>query len=152
MTLHRMDHVGITVRDREAAIEFFVELGFELQGKWDVEGDVVDGINGLDGVRSDCAMLQTPDGKSQLELVKYNAPPNERDAPQDDPPNVPGLRHLCFAVDDLEGTLERLRPHGAELVGKVERYDPYLLCYLRGPDGLIVELAEKVGASDKVAP
>jgi catechol 2,3-dioxygenase-like lactoylglutathione lyase family enzyme len=145
MTVHRMDHVGIVVDDLAAATAFFVELGLELQGKGSVEGDWVDRIVGLEGVRSEIAMMQTPDGHGQLELTKFHAPPGpggDRHAPA----NTPGLRHITFAVDDLDAALARLRAHGAELVGEVERYEnSYRLCYLRGPEGIIVELAERIG-------
>lgn len=144
MTIQRMDHVGITVGDLAAAIEFFLALGMERDGEGAVSGAAVDGIVGLEGVRSRIAFVRTPDGSSRIELCSFDAPPHE----PGDPGalvNTNGLRHLCFAVDDLDAVLERLRPHGAELVGTVERYDPYRLCYVRGPEGVIVELAERVG-------
>jgi catechol 2,3-dioxygenase-like lactoylglutathione lyase family enzyme len=145
MTVQRMDHVGIVVEDLAAATAFFVELGLELQGEGSVEGDWVDRVVGLDGVRSDIAMLETPDGHSRVELAKFHAPSaegGERHAPA----NMLGIRHLTFAVDDVDDTVARLRAHGAELVGEVERYgDSYRLCYVRGPEGIIVELAERIG-------
>lgn len=145
MTVRRMDHVGIVVDDLAAATAFFVELGLEVQGQWSVEDRSVDRIVGLEGVRADNAMLQTPDGHGRLELSKFHAPPGpggDRHAPA----NTPGIRHLTFAVDDLDDVLARLRARGAELVGEVERYgDTYRLCYVRGPEGIIVELAERVG-------
>ncbi len=144
MTIQRMDHVGIVVDDLAAATEFFVELGLELQGEGSVEGDVVDRIVGLEGVRSDLAFLQTPDGHTQLELTKFHTPAHHGDN-REEPPNAPGLRHLTFAVEDIDAVLARLRARGAELVGELERYDPYRLCYVRGPDGIIIELAERVG-------
>src|SRR2546427_4015920 len=129
MTIERMDHVGIVVDDLAAATAFFVELGLELQGEGSVEGDWVDRIVGLEGVRSELAMMETPDGHGRLELVKFHAPSGpggDRHAPA----NPPGIRHLTFAVDDLDTVVASLRARGAELVGEVERYeDSYLLCY-----------------------
>jgi catechol 2,3-dioxygenase-like lactoylglutathione lyase family enzyme len=140
-----MDHVGIVVDDLAAAIEFFVELGLELQGEGSVEGRVVDRVVGLEGVRSDLAFLQTPDGNGRLELVKFHSPSTEggnRDAPA----NTPGIRHVTFAVEDIDAVVAGLRARGAELVGELERYeDSYRLCYVRGPEGIIIELAEQIG-------
>jgi catechol 2,3-dioxygenase-like lactoylglutathione lyase family enzyme len=145
MTVKRMDHVGVVVDDLEAATAFFVELGLRVVGETSVEGDWVDRIIGLDGARSRIAMLETPDGHSRLELTAFDAPPSPPGDPLA-PSNAPGIRHLLFAVDDLDDTLARLRPHGAELVGEVVNYsDRYLMCYLRGPGGIIVELAEELG-------
>jgi len=139
-----MDHVGIVVDDLAAATEFFVELGLEPQGGGSVEGREVDRIVGLDGVRSELAFLRTPDGHSRIELVKFHSPPT-RDGDRHAPANTPGLSHITFAVDDVEAVLTRLRPHGAALVGELEHYGGYKLCYVRGPEGIIVELAEKTG-------
>src|SRR5437868_155805 len=145
MTIQRMDHVGIVVDDLAAATAFFVELGFKLLGGGPVEGDWVDRVVGLDGVRVEIAMVETPDGHGRLELVKFHAPPG-RDGDRHAPANTPGIRHLAFAVDDLDAVVARLRGHGADLVGEVERYeDIYRLCYVRGPEGIIVELAERIG-------
>jgi catechol 2,3-dioxygenase-like lactoylglutathione lyase family enzyme len=145
MTVKRMDHVGVVVDDLEAATAFFVELGLRVVGETSVEGDWVDRIVGLVGARSRIAMLETPDGHSRLELTAFDAPPSPPGDPRA-PSNAPGIRHLLFAVDDLDDTLARLRPHGAELVGEVVNYsDRYLMCYLRGPGGIIVELAEELG-------
>jgi catechol 2,3-dioxygenase-like lactoylglutathione lyase family enzyme len=145
MTIQRMDHVGIVVDDLADATAFFVELGLELQGEWPAEGGWVDRIVGLEGVRTENAMMETPDGHARLELIKFHAPPGpggDRHAPA----NTPGIRHLTFQVDDLDAVLARLRARGAELVGEVERYeDVYRLCYIRGPEGIIVELAEQIG-------
>jgi catechol 2,3-dioxygenase-like lactoylglutathione lyase family enzyme len=145
MTIKRMDHVGIVVDDLAAATEFFVELGLERQGGASVEGDWVDRVVGLEGVRAEIAMLQAPDGHSRVELSQFHAPPGPGgDGPA--PANTPGLRHLSFEVDDLDGALAGLRARGTELVGEVERYgDSYRLCYVRGPEGIIVELAERIG-------
>ena len=145
MTVQRMDHVGIVVDDLAAAIEFFVELGLVLQGEWSVEGRRVDRIVGLQGVRADAAMMRAPDGNGRLELVKFRSPTRRSDN-RHDPANTPGIRHIAFAVEDIDAVLAGLRARGAELVGDVERYgDGYRLCYVRGPEGIIVELAEKIG-------
>jgi len=142
MTILRMDNVGIVVDDLKAAIAFFVELGLELEGEFSVEGQWVDRIVGLDGVRNDIAMMRTPDGHSRLELMKFHAPPAATSEPNA-PVNTLGIRRIMFAVDDIEDVLARLRAHGAELVGEVVQYeDQYLLCYVRGPEGIIVALAE----------
>ena len=144
MTLQRMDHVGIVVDDLPAAIESFVELGLEVVSQWSADDRRVDRIVGLDAVRNDAAMLRTPDGNGRLELIQFNAPPAEGDAHA--PANTRGLRHLAFAVDDIEDTIARLRARGSELVGELVNYgDSYWLCYVRGPEGIIVELAEKIG-------
>lgn len=137
--------MGIVVDDLPAAKAFFTELGLELRGEMPVGGDLVDRIVGLQGIQAEIAMMATPDGHNKIELVKFHAPPAPPGDPQA-PANVPGLSHLTFAVDDLDATLSRLQAHGAELVGTVENYeDVYRLCYIRGPAGVIVELAEKIG-------
>jgi catechol 2,3-dioxygenase-like lactoylglutathione lyase family enzyme len=140
-----MEHVGIVVDDLAAATEFFVELGLEPQGEGMVEGGWVDRIVGLDGVRSELAMLQTPDGHGRVELAKFHSPPGQGDNP---PPaaNTPGIRHIAFLVEDIDSVVAGLRARDTELVGELERYkDIYRLCYVRGPEGIIVELAEKIG-------
>lgn len=145
MAVRRMDHVGIVVDDLAAATEFFVELGLVLQGEASVEGPGVDRINGLEGVRADIAMLETPDGNARLELSKYHSPPHEGGG-RNAPANAPGIRHVTFAVEDLDAVLARLQARGGELVGEIETYeDTYRLCYLRGPEGIILELAERIG-------
>jgi catechol 2,3-dioxygenase-like lactoylglutathione lyase family enzyme len=145
MTIQRMEHVGIVVDDLAAATAFFVELGLELQGEWPVEGDWVDRIVGLEGVRAEAAMLETPDGHGRLELVRFHAP-SGRGGDRHAPANTPGIRHLAFAVDDIDAVVAGLRARGTELVGQLERYeDSYRLCYVRGPEGIIVELAEQIG-------
>jgi catechol 2,3-dioxygenase-like lactoylglutathione lyase family enzyme len=139
-----MDHVGIVVDDLAAATEFFVELGLAVQAEASNEGDWVDRIVGLEGVRADLAMLETPDGNSRLELVKFHSPSHERES-EHVPANAPGIRHITFLVEDLDDVIARLRARGGELVGEVERYkDIFRLCYLRGPEGIIVELAERL--------
>jgi catechol 2,3-dioxygenase-like lactoylglutathione lyase family enzyme len=145
MTIKRMDHVGVVVTDLAAAIGFFVELGLELQGEGSVGGDWVDRVIGLDGVQADIAMLQTPDGHGRLELSQFHAPPalgGDVNAPS----NALGIRHVSFAVDDIDNVVAGLRARGAEFVGELEQYkDIYRLCYVRGPEGIIVELAEEIG-------
>lgn len=142
--IRRMHHVGVVIDDLAAAVAFFVELGFTLEGEWSAEDEKVDRIMGLEGVRSDVAMLVTPDAKIRLELSAFHAPPAVGDAHT--PSNARGLRHLSIEVDDLDDTLARLRPHGAEPIGDVEAYGgSYRLCYLRGPEGILVELAEQLG-------
>lgn len=145
MTLKLMEHVGIVVEDLGVATEFFTELGLEPLGEMKVEGPWVDRINGLDGVQVDMAMMGAPDGSGQLEIVKYNSPPDEGGG-QPAAANAPGIRHIAFLVEDIEATVARLRARGYGLVGELERYkDSYLLCYVRGPEDIIVELAEKIG-------
>jgi len=140
-----MDNVGIVVDDLQAAIAFFLDLGLELEGETTVEGRSVDRLLGLDGVQSDIAMLRTPDGHSRLELSRFNTPPATTVEPNA-PMNTLGIRRIMFAVDDIEAVLARLRPHGAELVGEVEQYeDSYRLCYVRGPEGILVALAQRLG-------
>lgn len=146
MTLKRMDNVGIVVVDRAAAIAFFDELGLELEGETQVEGDWVDRVVGLDGVRVDVAMMRTPDGHSRLELMTFQSPPAAMSDPKNAPANTLGIRRLMFAVEDIDDVVARLENHGAELVGGVEQYqESYRLCYLRGPEGIIVALAEELG-------
>jgi catechol 2,3-dioxygenase-like lactoylglutathione lyase family enzyme len=141
-----MDHVGIVVDDLAAAIDFFSAIGLELEGEGEVGGDWVDRIIGLEGVRSNIAMLKTPDGNSRVELSRFHSPAAEPDDAQA-PANRLGLRHLAFAVEGLDAILERLRARGATLIGEIERYeDFYRLCYVRGPEGIIVELAEELGS------
>jgi len=142
MTLLRMDNVAIVVDDLKAAIAFFVELGLELEGETTVEGQGVDRIVALDGVRTDIAMLRTPDGHNRLELTKFQTPPATTVQPNA-PVNTRGMGRIMFAVDNIEDVLARLQAHGAELVGEVVRFeDSYRLCYIRGPEGIVIALAE----------
>jgi len=144
MAVQRMEHVGIVVEDLPAAIKFFVELGLGVQGEGSVEGGWVDRIVGLDGVRADFAIMQTPDGNGRLELTKFHSPANPVGDGQA-PANKPGIRHILFAVDDIDAVVARLRARGAELVGEVVSYqNVYRLCYIRGPEGIIIELAERL--------
>jgi catechol 2,3-dioxygenase-like lactoylglutathione lyase family enzyme len=143
MAIQRMDHVSVVVDDLESATAFFAELGMELEGEGPIEGPWVDRVNGLDGVRVDIAMMRTPDGHSRLELTEFHHPAAVRAEPEDALGNTLGLRSVMFAVDDIDATVAGLRAHGAELVGEVAQYqDSYRLCYVRGPAGIIVALAE----------
>jgi len=145
MTLQRMDNVLIVVDDLEAAKAFFVELGMELEGETSVEGRWVDRVVGLENVRSEIAMMRTPDGHGRIELDKFHAPAAIRTEPKNTPVNTLGIRRIMFAVDDIEDVLARLRAHGAELMGEIVQYeDMYRLCYIRGPDGIIVALSEQL--------
>ncbi|MGW7681550.1 VOC family protein [Kribbella sp. NPDC054772] len=148
MAIKRMDHVGVAVHDLKAAIAFFEELGMEHVGGSPVSGDWVDSVNGLKDVRLEMAMLRTPDGHSQLELMQFENPPAGTAEPSA-PPNTIGYRSVMFAVDDIHDTVARLKPHGGELMGEITPFESiFLLCYLRGPSGLIVALAEELGANN----
>ena len=152
MTILRMDNVGMVVDDLDAAIAFFVELGLELEGKTTVEGRLVDRVVGLDGVRSDIAMLRTPDGHGRVELSKFQAPAAVSAEPNA-PVNRLGMGRITFAVDNIEGVVAGLRARGSELVGEVVQYeDSYRLCYVRGPDGILVALAEPLTRSLHLYP
>lgn len=143
-TIQRMDNIAIVVDDLAAAKAFFTELGLELEGEATVEGSAVDRLVGLEGVRSDLAMMRTPDGHGRLELTKYHTPAS-RDGDPRTPPNTLGGHRIMFAVENLDDILDRLRPHGAELIGELVQYEnSYRLCYLRGPAGIIVALAEQI--------
>jgi catechol 2,3-dioxygenase-like lactoylglutathione lyase family enzyme len=145
MAIKQMEHVGIVVEDLAAAIEFFVELGLEPRGNGQVEGSWVERIIGLEEVKVEFAMLRAPDGHGEIELVKFHSPATE-DGDSDAPANTLGLRHLAFLVDDIHAVVAGLEARGTELVGELVRYEnSYWLCYVRGPGGIIVELAEKIG-------
>jgi catechol 2,3-dioxygenase-like lactoylglutathione lyase family enzyme len=146
MTLQRMDNVLIVVDDLEAAKAFFAELGMELEGETQVEGPWVDSIVGLTDVRADITMLRTPDGHGRVELTKFHTPPAVRAEPESAPANTLGIRRIMFAVSDIDDVVARLRSHGAELVGEIGQYeDGYRLCFLRGPEGIVIGLAEQLG-------
>jgi catechol 2,3-dioxygenase-like lactoylglutathione lyase family enzyme len=146
MTLQRMDNVLIVVEDLEAAKAFFIELGMELEGQTQVEGPAVDSTVGLEGVRADIAMLKTPDGRGRVELSKFHTPPPVTAEPHPAPSNTLGIRRIMFAVDDIDDVVARLRGHGAELVGEIAQYeDLYRLCFMRGPEGITIGLAEQLG-------
>jgi len=145
MSVKRMENVGIVVEDLAATVAFFVELGLELEGETTVDGSWAARISGFDEVQLDVAMVRTPDGTSRLELMRFHTPtaiPSDPAAP----PNTMGIRRLLFAVDDVDDTIARLRTHGAELLGDVQQIgDSFRMCYLRGPEGIIVALAEELG-------
>lgn len=143
MTVRRMDHVGIVIEDLDASIAFFTELGLEVQARMVVDGRWVDRVVGLADVKVEIAMMRTPDGHSRLELTKFLTPAVISGDPFPAPANTLGLRRIMFAVDDIRDVVRRLQRHGGELVGDIAQYeDAYLLCYLRGPSGIIVALAE----------
>src|SRR5438477_8802018 len=145
MALKRMDNVGIVVDDLAATIEFFRELGLELEGRAMVEGEWAGRVTGLGDQRVETAMMRTPDGHSRLELSRFLAPPVVADH-RNAPVNALGYLRVMFAVDDLDDTLARLREHGARLVDEVVQYeDVYRLCYVRGPEGILIGLAERIG-------
>jgi catechol 2,3-dioxygenase-like lactoylglutathione lyase family enzyme len=145
VAVQRMDNVGIVVEDLPATIAFFRELGLELEGRAMIEGDWSGRVTGLRDQRVEIAMMRTPDGHSRLELSRFLAPPVAADH-RDAPVNALGYLRVMFAVDDLDDTLARLRKHGAQLVDEVVRYEEvYRLCYIRGPEGLLIGLAEQIG-------
>jgi catechol 2,3-dioxygenase-like lactoylglutathione lyase family enzyme len=140
-----MDNVLIVVEDIDAAKAFFAELGMELEGETTVEGDWAGRVVGLENVRADIAMMRTPDGHGRVELTRFHTPPTVRAEPEDAPANALGIRRIMFTVDDVDDTVARLRPHGAELVNEIVQYeDSYRLCFLRGPEGIIIGLAEEL--------
>jgi catechol 2,3-dioxygenase-like lactoylglutathione lyase family enzyme len=144
MAIRRIDNIAIVVEDLAAVTAFFVDLGMELEGQTTVEGSWVDRVVGLDGVRSDIAMLRTPDGHGRVELSRFRAPEAKSSDP-DAPVNTLGIRRIMFAVDDIDDVVARLRSRGAELIGEVVQYeDLYRLCYLRGPEGIMIALAEEL--------
>src|SRR2546423_7246549 len=146
MTVKRMDNVGIVVEDMDAAIEFFTELGLKLEGRAPIEGDWANGVTGLRDQRVEIAMMRTPDGHNRLELSRFLAPPVVADH-RNAPVNALGYLRVMFAVDDIDDTLARLLEHGAELVSSevVQYQDMYRLCYIRGPEGLLIGLAQELG-------
>ena len=145
MTVKRMDNVGIVVENMDAAVEFFTELGLELEGRGPFEGDWADGVTGLRDMRVEIAMMRTPDGHSRLELSRFLAPPVVADH-REAPVNALGYLRVMFTVEDIEDTLARLRRCGAELVDRVVQYEnAYRLCYIRGPEGILIGLAQELG-------
>ena len=145
MSVQRMDNVGIVVESLDAAIAFFAEVGLELEGRATVEGDWAERVTGLRDMRVEMAMMRTPDGHSRIELSRFLTPDPVADH-RNAPVNALGYLRVMFAVDDLDDVLARLRAHGAELVGDVAQYeDVYRLCYVRGPEGILVGLAEQLG-------
>jgi catechol 2,3-dioxygenase-like lactoylglutathione lyase family enzyme len=147
MTLH-MDNVLIVVEDIEAAKAFFVELGMELEGETTVEGPFVDGTTGLKDVRADITMMKTPAGHGRVELTRFHRPKAVRAEPEDAPANALGIRRIMFTVDDIDDTVARLRTHGAELLDEIVQYENfYRLCFVRGPDGVIIGVSQRLGGT-----
>ncbi|MFI6316942.1 VOC family protein [Nonomuraea sp. NPDC050556] len=145
MTLKRMDNIGITVDDLDTVVAFFTELGMELEGRMPIEGEWAARVVGLDYQRVEVAMMRTPDGHGRIELAKYHEPEAITGVPKDAPSNTLGIRRIMFAVDDIDDVVDRLLTHGAELVGELARYeDSYRLCYVRGPEGIVIALAEQL--------
>jgi catechol 2,3-dioxygenase-like lactoylglutathione lyase family enzyme len=145
MTIQHIEHVGIVVDDLATATAFFVELGLRVLGEGSIEGAAVDRVVGLEGVRTETAMLETPQGRGQLELIRFRTP-SARGGDPHAPANTRGIRHIAFRVDDIDAAVAGLRARGTELVGQVESFgNSFRLCYVRGPEGIIVELAEKIG-------
>jgi catechol 2,3-dioxygenase-like lactoylglutathione lyase family enzyme len=146
MALKRMDNIGIVVEDLGGAIDFFRELGLELEGRAMIEGEWAGRVTGLGDQRVEIAMMRTPDGHGRLELSRFLAPPTIADH-RNAPVNALGYLRVMFAVDELDETLERLRKHGAQVVGEVVQYkDAYRLCYIRGPEGILIGLAQEIGS------
>src|SRR5215211_2354235 len=145
MALKRMDNVGIVVDDLEATIDFFRELGLELEGRATIEGDWAGRVTGLRDQRVEMAMMRTPDGHGRIELSRFLTPPVVADH-RNAPVNALGYLRVMFTVDDIDDTLARLREHGAQLVGEVVQYqEAYRLCYIRGPEGILIGLAQELG-------
>jgi len=146
VAVKRLDNVAVVVDDLDFAIAFFTELGLEVEGRMEIEGAFADQSVGLEGIRSEIAMMRTPDGHGRLELTVYQRPAPIPAQPSEPPPNTIGLHRVMFAVDDIDDVVARLRGHGAQLLGEIARYeDTYRLCYLRGPAGIIVALAQEIG-------
>jgi catechol 2,3-dioxygenase-like lactoylglutathione lyase family enzyme len=145
MTIKRMDNVSIIVDDLKGAIEFFTELGLELEGQQPVEGRLVDQLIGLENVRVDIAMMRIPNGEGRIELSKFHTPAAISPEPKNAPVNTLGIRRIMFAVEDIDAVIARLQAHGTELVGEVVQYeDKYRLCYVRGPEGILIALAQQL--------
>jgi len=144
MKIHRIDHVGIIVNDLPAAKAFFLDFGLEMLGEGEVEGQWVERIIGLQDVKEEVVMLRTPEGEANIELVKFHTPSDEKGI-QHPLANTLGIRHIAFAVEDIESVVAKLKKKGGELFGEVQTYEnAYKLCYVRGPEGIILELAEKI--------
>ena len=147
MTIKRLDHISVVVDDLQAAIAFFTALGMTIEGQMPIEGPWVDRVNGIEGIQVDIAMMRTPDGHGRLELTKFRNPKLVDIEPAIAPPNALGLRSVMFTVESVDDTVARLRATGAELIGEVVQYeDMYRLCYMRGPAGIIVSLAEELSS------
>jgi catechol 2,3-dioxygenase-like lactoylglutathione lyase family enzyme len=145
MKVSRIDHVGVIVNDLAAAKAFFLDLGLEVQGEGELEGKWLDRIVGLDDVKTEIVMMQTPDGQANLELAKFHAPSDERGIQQCFA-NTLGIRHIAFVVEDIEAVVAKLKRNGREIFSEIQQYEEsYKLCYVRGPEGIILELAEQIG-------
>jgi catechol 2,3-dioxygenase-like lactoylglutathione lyase family enzyme len=145
VTVQRLEHVGVVVDDLAAATSFFLALGLEVEGEMSVAGGLVDAINGLENVQAEIQMLRIPGSDAKLELARYRSPAYEGESVPA-PANAPGIRHILFVVDDIKASLADLQAHGGKLVGELVNYEnSYWLCYVRGPAGIIVELAERIG-------
>lgn len=145
MKINRIDHISINVNDLSEAKAFFLDLGLEVQAEWELDGEQLDKIVGLNGVKTGCVGLGMPDGQVWIELVKFYSPIDER-AIQKPLANTLGIRHICFAVEDIEAIIAKLKKKGMEVFSEIEQYEEsYKLCYVRGPEGIILELAEKIG-------
>jgi catechol 2,3-dioxygenase-like lactoylglutathione lyase family enzyme len=145
MKISRMDHVSINVTDLSKAKSFFLDLGLEVQAEWEMDGKLLDRIVGLEDVKTSCVGMGMPDGQTWIELVKYRTPSDEKGI-QPTFPNTLGIRHICFAVEDLETMVADLKLKGTEIFSEIQQYEEsYKLCYVRGPEGIILELAEKIG-------
>jgi len=144
MKIQRIDHVGVIVRDLAAAKAFFIDFGLEVIGGGSLEGEVVDRIVGLDGVKNAFVMLRTPDGQANIELITFSSPSDDGAIPQPSA-NTLGIRHIAFAVENIEAVVARLKKNGAEPFSAIQQYEnSYKLCYVRGPEGMIIELAEQI--------
>ncbi|NIK76429.1 catechol 2,3-dioxygenase-like lactoylglutathione lyase family enzyme [Paenibacillus castaneae] len=144
MMIHRIDHVGVIVNDLSAAKEFFLDFGLKVQGEWEMEGELMDQVFGLNDVKVACVGLGTPDGQAWIELIKFYMPSDEKDIQQPFA-NTLGIRHVAFAVEDIEAVVAKLKKKGTEIFCEIQYYkDSYKLCYCRGPEGIILELAERI--------
>ncbi|MEG0385267.1 MAG: VOC family protein [Solibacillus sp.] len=145
MKINRIDHVSINVNDLSAAKEFFLDLGLEVRAEWALEGEQLDRIVGLNGVKTACVGLGMPDGETWIELVKFYTPSDEKEM-QTPFTNSLGIRHICFAVENIEAVIAKMEKQGTEIFSEIQQYEEsYKLCYVRGPEGIILELAEKLG-------
>ncbi|WP_374054529.1 VOC family protein [Rossellomorea sp. FM04394] len=144
MKITRMDHISINVNDLSKAKEFFIDLGLEVKAEWEMDGELLDKVVGLKDVKTSCVGMGVPDGQTWIELVKYRTPADENGIQQTFP-NTLGIRHICFAVDDLDTMVAHLKRKGTVLFSDIQQYeDKYKLCYVRGPEGIILELAEEM--------
>ncbi|WP_182200248.1 VOC family protein [Paraliobacillus salinarum] len=144
MKVHKIDHVGVIVNDLPTAKDFFIDLGLEVLGEAEVEGEWVERIIGLSDVKETVVMLGTPDGEATIELVKFHMPLDKKGI-KESFANTLGIRHIAFSVEDIEEIVTKLKMKGAELFGEIQNYkNTYKLCYIRGPEGIILELAEKI--------